>query len=160
LARGGHAERHVDVNVLDAREGEDGVASGVVQRPSHRTCGRCEHDVESHMIAVDLHVLDEAEGDDVSMKVRILDDLQGLENLVTRYCHSAIPFANRESPKSYVTRSPPRGRGDAVLGARCPRSSHRSSCEAPGAARAARSARGGSSRPMVSRAPAKAPDRG
>src|SRR6185312_9724050 len=43
---------------------------------------------DGDLVALDLHLVDEAEVDDVHAELRILDDAQGLEDVLTGQAHS------------------------------------------------------------------------
>src|SRR5213079_2240309 len=55
-------------------------------------CG--QDDVEGDVAAVDAHVLNESQGHDIAVEVRVLDHSEGLENLVRMYAHASFPLAS------------------------------------------------------------------
>jgi len=92
------AGRHLHVDLRHARDLHDRRTRLIAQQILHRTRRRRELDRKGDARAVDREVLDESEAHDVAVKIRILDDLQRVENggLFDVHNPSRISYTPRE----------------------------------------------------------------
>src|SRR6266511_2188799 len=86
-----HLRGHLDLDVRDAREGEDRPMRVLLHLVADGTGWSGELDGEGNVLAVDLKVLNEAERDDVPTQVRVLDLAEGRTDVFRRDCR-LCPF--------------------------------------------------------------------
>ena len=85
-----HLRGHLDLDVRDAREGEDGPMRVLLHLVADGTGWSGELDREGNVLAVDLKVFHEAERDDVPTQVRVLDLGESRTDVFQRDCRLCL----------------------------------------------------------------------